>query len=389
MAGNRIVLSGSYGTRNVGDEAILTVLVDGLVGRGFAVDVLTFTPEQTVARQPAANGVRSGVLRGAPGTFNAIRGADALVVGGGGILQDATSLGNLLFHASRPIMAAITRTPVVISGVGIGPLGHTLSRRLTRRVCSIAASIDVRDAGSAELLVALGVPAEKFVEGADYAHLLPSLERDALSTAGRAVIDALVAARGEGRRLIGLSLRPPVGSRARRDRLSAADRADIDRMARIADHLVEEHDAQIVFVSMHPQQDDPIAALLEDAMQRGDRVLPIPGDLTPSTIRAAIGELDLMIGTRLHTLIFAACENVPFVALAYDDKVAGYAEALGLRAQVLEHHDWTADAILDRVEATLADAEAVRQALADGVPRLVERARQGLDRICAVARGEC
>lgn len=389
MAANRIVLSGSYGTRNVGDEAILTVLVNELGARGFSVDVLTFTPEATAARQPAANVVRSGVLRGSLATFHAIRNADALVVGGGGILQDATSLRNLLFHVSRPIMAAMAGTPVVVSGVGVGPLRHALSRQLTRWLCNSAASIDVRDEKSADLLESLGVPADNLASGADFAHLLSRINRDAMCSAGREVIESLAAAREQGRRLIGLSLRPPIGNQSRRATLSDTDRADIDTMARIADRIIDEHGARIVFVSMHAEQDDRIAELLAGAMQHRDGVLSVSGELPPATIKAAIAELDLMIGTRLHTLIFAACENVPFVALAYDDKVAAYAEALGLASQVLDRPEWTADAVLECVNETLAAAAEIRQQLAAGMPRRTERARQSLDRICAVAQGEC
>jgi polysaccharide pyruvyl transferase CsaB len=387
MGGSRIVLSGSYGTRNVGDEAILTVLVNELSARGVDVDVLTFTPEATAARQPAANVVRSGVLRGSLATFKAIRNADALVVGGGGILQDATSLRNLLFHASRPIMAAIADTPIVVSGVGVGPLKYALSRRLTRWLCNGATSIDVRDERSADLLRTLRVPADKIISGADFAHLLPSNNRDAMSSSGRTVFESLAEAKGQGRRLIGLSLRPPVGSRSRRSMLSDSDRADIEKMARIADRIIDDHDARIVFVSMYAAQDDPIAELLAGAMQHRDGVLPVSGGLPPETIKAVIAELDLMIGTRLHTLIFAASENVPFVALAYDDKVAAYAEALGLTDQVLDRPEWTADAVLEVVSATLEQAGEIRHKLAAGVARLTARARQSLDRICAVAQG--
>jgi len=104
----------------------LTVLVNELSGRGFDVDILTFTPRETQIRQEKATVIRSGVIRGSLSTIGAIRRASVLVVGGGGIIQDATSFGNLLLHVSRPLMAALTGTPVVISGVGVGPLNRSL-----------------------------------------------------------------------------------------------------------------------------------------------------------------------------------------------------------------------------------------------------------------------
>ena len=385
----RIVLSNSYGTANVGDEAILTVLVDELTSRDFAVDILSLTPEDTARRHPQAIAVRSRVLSGALATYRVIRKADALVVGGGGILQDATSLGNLLLHVSRPMMAAFSSTPYAIAGVGVGPLRRSVSRFLTRRVCQSAAYIDVRDKGSARLLADIGVTPEAVRVGADLAHLLPADGPDALSDQARGLRESLVHYRDSGRPLIGLSLRPAVGAAARRSHLSREDKDLLVAMADLADRLVEQHDAQIVFVSMHPQQDDWIASLVAQWMKHEDRMLVLPGALEPGTVKALIAELDVVIGMRLHTLIFAAAQAVPMVALAYDAKVAAYAESLGLDAQVLRRDAWSAPSILEAVQRSLDKAGEIRVALRKAVSHHENAARASIDKICAIARREC
>jgi len=385
----RIVISGSYGTRNVGDEAILTVLVERLRSRGFAIDILTFTPTETAERHPGATAVRSAVFRGSAGTIAAIRRAAALVVGGGGILQDATSLGNLLLHVSRPEMAALSGTPVVVTGVGVGPLKRSLSRWLVRRTCQIASSVDVRDAHSSMLLNVIGVPEDSVVQSADFAHLLAGHSDDEMDTVGRAVVDTLRNSRQQGRRLVGLSLRPPVGNLSRRRTMTQGDRALIESMAKIVDSIIDRHNAQLVFVSMHPDQDDPIAGLLIRQMRQQDRLSLVSGRLPPATIKAAVAELDVMLGTRLHSLIFAACNETPIIALAYDDKVAAYAESLGLGAQVLRRDEWQADRILGLVTGTLESRQSIRAQLSAAVPQLIARAEESVDRICASAHAKC
>ena len=385
MAHKRIVLSNSYGTPNVGDEAILTVLVDELSNRGIVTDILTFTPEATAKRHPRANAVMSGVVSGAFATLAAIRGADALVVGGGGILQDATSLGNLLFHVSRPLMASLTKTPVIIAGVGVGPLRWSLSRRLTRRACQIAASIDVRDVQSAKLLADIGVPAERVECSADLAHLLRPSAPDDMDETGRALVDTLRQLRAKNRSLVGLSLRPAVGNASRRAHVSDQDASHLDAVTQIADQVIERYGAQVVFVSMHPQQDDPIGSALARRMRRRDRLSMISGKLPPATIKAAVAELDLMIGTRLHSLIFAASHAVPLVALAYDDKVEAYVESLELPTQILDADEWQADSVLSLVDRTLEMSAPIREQLQNTTPRLVAAAEESVGRICAFA----
>ena len=385
---NRIVLSNSYGTRNVGDEAILTVLVRELFARDFAVDVLTFTPHETARRQPEADVVESGVLRGSLSTWKAIRRAGALVVGGGGIIQDATSLGNLLLHVSRPMMASLADTPFILSGVGVGPLQRDISKRLVRHVCANAKSIDARDSVSIDVLADTGVPRDRVIQSADFAHLLPRHRLTEMDDVGRALVETLRKTRGKGRHLIGVSLRPAVGSKSRRDAVLDVDRAQIRTMAAIADRLVDAHDAQLVFVSMHPEQDDPIAAMFVKEMQNPDRVSLVSGKMPPATVKAAVAELDLMIGMRLHSLIFAASHAVPFVALDYNLKVAAYAESLGQGDQVIARSDWTVETLLERAADALERSADIREALSQAIPALRERAQHSIERICAAAQGK-
>ena len=92
-----------------------------------------------------------------------------------------------------------------------------------------------------------------------------------------------------------------------------------------------------------------------------------------------------MIGMRLHSLIFAACHEVPFVALVYDDKVAAYCEALGLPVQALLPAQVPAASILSVVDRTLASSLQIREQLRSAVPQLAANANQSIDKICEIA----
>ena len=206
---------------------------------------------------------------------------------------------------------------------------------------------------------------------------------------GRRLLDSLRALRKDGRTLIGLSLRPPVGDAARRARLSAADAAQLDELAQIADALVEEHDAEIVFLSMHPEQDDRLAELLLQRMDLRDFVTVIPGHLSPGTIKGIIANLDLVVGTRLHSLIFAASHSIPLIALAYDAKVSAYMASLGLGDLALEQSDWTASNIRGRSREVLEAAPRIVAELSQALPPRMVAARRSIDEICALAHSQC
>ena len=386
MSRRQILISGSYGTLNVGDEAILAVLVNELIRRDCDVGVLTYTPEATKLRHPAARVVRSGVLRGLPGTVTAIRDADMLVVGGGGIIQDATSLGNLVFHLSRPLLARLLGTPFMLAGVGIGPLNSLISKTIVRWVCNAAASVEVRDGKSRKTLTTLDVSEDQIQEVADFAHLLVMHEKNEMDRDGRNLIDTLRQSKQSNGPLIGLSLRPAVGGRIRRAQFRESDELQLRQMAETADRLIEVHGAHIVFVSMHPEQDDSLARQLAKQIQRPERFSMISGNLPAATIKTAVAEMDLLLGMRLHSLIFAASAGVVPIGFAYDVKVAAYLQSLGLSRQVLQADSWEPAHVLKIVEQSFRSADRIRDELRRAMPGRIAEARRSLDRIVELAR---
>jgi polysaccharide pyruvyl transferase WcaK-like protein len=56
----------------------------------------------------------------------------------------------------------------------------------------------------------------------------------------------------------------------------------------------------------------------------------LKGDYSPGQMLSIIGKFDFAVGMRLHFLIFAAIQRIPFVALPYSSKVAGFLEDLDI-----------------------------------------------------------
>jgi polysaccharide pyruvyl transferase WcaK-like protein len=56
----------------------------------------------------------------------------------------------------------------------------------------------------------------------------------------------------------------------------------------------------------------------------------LKGDYSPGQLLSIIGKFDFAVGMRLHFLIFAALQRVPFVALPYSSKVAGFLEDMDI-----------------------------------------------------------
>lgn len=313
----RVLVSGYYGCGNAGDEAMLAGLIEGFrqLAPQAELVVLSGNPAGTTAEHAVM-----AVPRGLRSTWRQVRMSDLLVSGGGGLLQDVTSWRSPLYYlavmqfarwARRPAVGA---PPVACIGQSVGPLRRPLIRRLARAVLSGVQVIAVRDERSREAVRELGLGREAEVT-ADLAFLLPAPKEDEIAGARR-----LVGLPEEAGPVAAIALRPSPaeGPRDLASRLGAAIGGACDELG-----------LKPVLLAMQRSQDLGFARLAAAAMPVEAVIAP---PMSARQLLALTAGCDLVIGMRLHALIFAALAGVPLVGISYDPKVDGLMEQLGLRA---------------------------------------------------------
>lgn len=359
-ASMRLLISNSYGTPNLGDEAILSAMCGYYLNLGHRVTILSNGNGQPEKSPPSGTGYEKAGPRRLLNTFQAIRKADLLVIGGGGIIQSSTSLGNLLFHLSRAWIAILVNTPYVFVGVGVGPIPHKIGRMLTGRAFGRANYIGVRDRASVKLLRSMGVK-RPISHSPDLAYALttPITERTQ---------------RGEALR-IGISLRPKVGSaRNRQDLAGALDLGKIlltgiGSVAKAIDRPIE-----VFFLSFNDEQDLPIGNKLAALNHYSTNITLCPATDTPDQRVELLSTLNLTISMRLHGIILSALALTPAIGIPYDPKVSMALEELG------QGESWIRpDVTRDEVERVLLDfiptLERQEKMLSKRVNMLREKAR--------------
>ncbi|KUL20551.1 polysaccharide pyruvyl transferase family protein [Streptomyces regalis] len=356
----RIGLLGSYGGCNIGDEAILMCVLSCLRAHRPHARLVVFSrnADHTRSHQPAADEVID--WEGVPQkpVLDALGGLDLLVLGGGGILYDGEARRYL-----RLVKAAHERgVPTFAYAVGAGPLREADDREAVRTVLPEMTEVVVRDEESRLVLEEIGVEGELAVTADPALLLAPEPFTEQMMRLEGLPLDA---------RLVGMSVREPG---------RAAEKLDEDDyhalLADVADFLARRLDAHVVFVPME-RQDVRHAHGVLSRMSAPDLGRILHNSYSPGQVLGFMSHLDMVVGMRLHVVIFAALSGLPVLPLPYSGKVFDFARRTGAPALVG----------VAREQAGLLLAEVDR--LWDEFPHRQANLNTRVQRLRALARETC
>ena len=150
---SHVVISGYYGSKNAGDEAMLAAMVEVLsdLNPKVHITVISADPEDTKKR----HGVEAIGWLDFCGIIGALRQADVLLSGGGSLLQNITSRRSLYYYLVIIWLAQLCSTPVMLYAQGIGPISGRIARWVMRHNGNRVKMITVRDRGSLQELAEL------------------------------------------------------------------------------------------------------------------------------------------------------------------------------------------------------------------------------------------
>ena len=333
----RVVMSGYYGFANAGDDAILEAIQQAIheASDDIAVTVLSNDPELTRKQYGMEAIPRFRFWK----VFSALRHSDALLSGGGSLLQDTTSTRSLLYYLSVIRCAEWLGKPVMLYANGIGPVRRPSNRRRVKKVVERATLVTLRDHSSARELADMGVTRNDLLVTADPVfHLAPA-------PAQRGTELILQAGLTSGTPFVAVSVREW------RDTSHFCQ-----ELAKLCDHLSRQYGLQVLFLLMQPARDRDTAQQVRSLMSTPSYLLDVP--CTPRELMAVLGQARLCLAMRLHTLIFAARMAVPAMGLVYDPKVDSYLKELSLpSAGDVEHFD--GQQAIQRADALMADYDHV------------------------------
>jgi polysaccharide pyruvyl transferase CsaB len=304
-----IVIAGYYGFKNIGDEALLLAITKDLKPyiKDIKIAVLSNNPLETRLLYGVYSINRFNIIN----IFKTMKQSRMFMYGGGTLIQENTSTRSLIYYLGMIWMAKKTGLKVMLYANGIEPINKYINKKLTKFVLDKVDMITLREKESKNELQKLGIIKPKTIVTADPAFTIePSSEIEVK----KIYFDEGITME---KPLVGFSIRKWQGYKNY-----------IEVIAQIADYVIEEYDVTPVFLPMQYPGDLLITKSIVEKMKYKGYVLS--NKFSVSQVLGITSKMDLMIGMRLHALVFAVSLGIPVVGLVYEPKVQWFLEYIGL-----------------------------------------------------------
>ncbi|MBU1019453.1 MAG: polysaccharide pyruvyl transferase family protein [Patescibacteria group bacterium] len=320
----KIVICGNYGATNLGDDAILEGILK-LVGRhnpNAQVSVIG----RDIPRLPL--GIRSLLRGGYSQTLQKIKQCDLFILGGGGLFVD-TKFRAPLIWGLHAFTAHHYGKPIYLFSNSLGPLKTPLGKWITKKVLKWCKIVSFRDTASIKLAQKL-LPDKKYKFVPDPAFALKPQK-----------------SMGEGKIIISL-----------RDWTKKVNNAT-EEIPQIINKITANNRLEVLLVPFQVEGEEDISLLNNICEQCRSSLYE--KQLSPQTALNLFSGSKLVVGMRLHSLIFGAITGTPIIGINYSPKVKNFMSDLGLAEYVLEPEE--IDKLPELIEKALKNSPRIKAEL--------------------------
>lgn len=307
-----IVISGYYGYNNIGDDSVLGVIIKNIkeVSPHIKITVLSSKPEETKKMYDVDSINRYNFFK----LSKIMKKTKLFISGGGSLFQDATSTKSLIYYIEVIKVALRKKVKVMVYANGIGPIANKRNRIMTRKVLEKADVITLRDEESYAEIKSLDVKRNDIEITADPAFaLIPATQKRL-----REVLDA------EG---IDFDTKYVVIS-IRKWKHNCEEFEE--SVARVCAYIKKRLGLEPLFIPMQRTVDTDICKRVIALAGCGSM---IKGKYSGDELMAVIAKAQVVVGMRLHTLIYAIAAGVPVAGLSYDPKIDALLDCVGITSK--------------------------------------------------------
>lgn len=295
---------------------------------------------------------------------------DIIVSCGGEVIWG--NAGYILNNLLEIFFGKLLNKPVVIYAHSIGPFNGKLAELIARVFLNQADLITLREWISKEYLRIIKVTKPPIIVTADSAFMLhpvsPPKAKELLFKEG---IDLK-------RMHVGMTFRRWIFPNSEYPEVK--HKKYVTEMSKIVDYIIERLRAVIVFmpqviVANSGMEDDrTVAQEIFQLLNNKNDFKMLIKDFSPEELEGIIGQMDLFIGTRMHSNIFALSMYVPTIAIGYRHKTIGIMKMLGMEKYVCDISNIKFEDVVQKVEDALVNRENIKNRLKVEMKKIRNRA---------------
>ena len=386
MKRKQIVIHGCTGLKNSGDEAILQTIIQQF-GKEYEITAISKNVEYT---RRMHTGIRI-IPDEEKICKEAIRCCDLFLLGGGGLLQDETTVFNVVVWLKYLKYAIKLGKKTCLYANSIGPVHSSWNRRLIKKYLADVDLITLRDESSAKLLEKIGLAdRQKIYVTADPVFSMEWEKRTVNAVDTHYVCMTL-------RHWFDMVPFIPARICSKYHIRKPGDwqkyKAYVRTMAECTEYINRELGYGVKFLSFYYGRDEKVA---RDVMTRvrptkGVKNELVTGEyLTPEETIQEIASARFLVGMRLHSMIYAIKTGTPMVMIDYSSKVRGMAKLNGLGNYMVKIDQLDSDRLREKIELMLQDEEHLKKRLAKQQRVMKEREKENkrlVDRLAESHRG--
>jgi polysaccharide pyruvyl transferase WcaK-like protein len=404
----KILVGGAstYGVKNAGDDAMFSVLCDGLRDRinnleiNFLARHLDKTFDKTFGVKSIKNvdhySKKESVGRWFYG-FNpnddqnhlikirkTLEESEFVVIGGNSFMEVSKNEfmhGVTSYSALFGLLSTFFQKPYALYGVNGHPLKNDSTKQMARFLCNNAKVVTIREEFFKNELIQAGVNNQKLKVFADPAFGIEPVKTQKI---GNSLLKNEKISLSS-KKVIGICFRHMYWMWTEKQYAFYAN-----KMAKICDDLIKTYSADILFIPNctyaegNRYQDDRIVSKdIIKKMKNKKNAFLINHDLHLFDRLALFPLLDLVITNRRHVSIFSAIHNIPFISISTGHlwHFEPLMNALNTKNQLIDFENDSLSKIQNKISKVWQEKLKISTSLEKNIPKLQNKAKQQVDLI--------
>lgn len=312
-----VIMSGYFGFSNSGDDAILKSILESFKALDPSLNIKVLSKDPSLTEKeygvPAVDRFKLFDV------IKSIKASDMLISGGGSLLQDKTSSRSIWYYLLIMKLAKHYKKKVFVYSNGVGPINKKFNRNFTRRVLNKVDYITLRDIDSYNFIKSIGVNNQNVKVLSDPVFNLKEASDESIREKFDINKDTVL-----------VSVRSWMN-----------DEKLIDELVKFLNYLIDQG-KNIVFMPMQMPRDTTISEKIA-ANLKSSKIIDekYPVEILMNLMKNA----DFIVAMRLHAMIYAIHQNLPFIGLSYDPKtetvLKDFDESINIDVDGINYDDLT------------------------------------------------